>query len=98
MKFRWNTERGVWEFYEPAWGGWCVLRETPAELSRPMDYEQGMVHIAERLVIAETRGTPCPKVVRFDDTRADPSRLSGLPGTGNPNRPGDPAEPAVGAP
>lgn len=43
-RYRWNNLTECWEFHEPAWGGWCVLRSEPADTSRPMTFVEGFKH------------------------------------------------------
>lgn len=62
-KHRWNASASVWEFWYESWGGWCILRQTAAETSPPMTYEQGCLHIRQR---------PDIHVVRYDDTATEP--------------------------
>ena len=45
-KFRWDPKLSVWEFFEAAWGGWCILRETPYNSSPKMTFSEGFSHIA----------------------------------------------------
>lgn len=42
MNVRWNIATHIWEFWEPAWGGWCVLRIQPSSQSRPVTYSEGL--------------------------------------------------------
>ena len=80
-KYRWNPTRSVWQFWQESWGGWCVLREGTHESSRPMAYEQGILYLAERQLLAECRHerSLAPEVVRYDDTRDEPSRAAPSP-------------------
>lgn len=43
--YRWNAATEVWEFFEPAFGGWCTLRYAPHESSRPMTFAEGIRHL-----------------------------------------------------
>jgi hypothetical protein len=43
--YRWNAAAEVWEFHEPAWGGWCTLRFGPHVSTRPMTFAEGIRHL-----------------------------------------------------
>jgi hypothetical protein len=47
-RFRWNAEQKVWEFNEPAWGGWMTLRSGVHVSSRPMTFKEGARYVADR--------------------------------------------------
>lgn len=47
-RYRWNASKGIWEFHEAAWGGWCVLRTAGSNDSLPMSFNEGFWHIATR--------------------------------------------------
>lgn len=44
-EFRWNQETKTWEFFESAWGGWCTLRVSPSDSSRPMTLTEGVSYL-----------------------------------------------------
>lgn len=73
-KHRWNIPESVWEFWTEAWGGWCVLRQTPNSTSPPMTYEEGCSHLRQR---------PDIHVVLYRDTANEPRAASPTPETTN---------------
>lgn len=43
--YRWNAETLVWEFYEPAFGGWTTLRYDVHASTRPMTFKEGIEYL-----------------------------------------------------
>ena len=44
-RYRWNGTTEHWEFYEPGFGGWTILRASPSSKSAPMTFAAGMRYI-----------------------------------------------------
>lgn len=70
-RYRWNPDAGLWEFWQESWGGWCVLRATPSDLSPPMTYVDGWNHVY--------RPGSDAHVVRFEDTKDEARATESVP-------------------
>lgn len=79
-RFRWNPAAAVWEFYEDAWGGWCVLRQDGHDTSAPMSYEDGAAHIEAARARHDRGDGPPAAVVLYRDTEAETCRAPGASG------------------
>lgn len=80
-RYRWHPVKGVWQFWEAAWGGWCVLGTTIRDVDPPMTFEEGCLHLMETVAananalrLTGQPQTPAIMLLSYHATKGEPER------------------------